>query len=226
MTLYISLGEGAGGRRMARTAYRALAGAFTAFVVALQFWLSVLASPSSDVLISSLRFFSFFTILTNLLAAAALLLPVLGQKSAPGRILARPAVHTAIAGYILMVGVVYYMLLLGLSHREGLSLAVEHTLHSVTPLLFVIDWALFVPKAGVRWQVGFSALIFPLTYAAWILIYGAVSGWYPYPFIDVSALGYARVAANIFALAVAFLLIELVLVGIGRKLEGRGRTSA
>ena len=211
---------------MTRTAYRALAGAFTAFVVALQYWLSVLASPSGDVLISSLRFLSFFTILTNLLAAAALLWPVLWPESAVARFLSRPAVRTAIAGYILMVGVVYYLLLLGLSHREGLSLAIEHTLHSVTPLLFVIDWALFVPKAGVRWQIGFTALIFPLTYAAWILVYGAVSGWYPYPFIDVTELGYAQVAENILALVMAFLLVELMLVAIGRKLEARGAFSA
>ena len=207
---------------MTRTAYRALAGAFTAFVVALQYWLSVLANPSGDVLISSLRFLSFFTILTNLLAAAALLWPVLRPQSAA----ARPSVRTAIAGYILMVGVVYYLLLLGLSHREGLSLAIEHILHSVTPLLFVIDWVLFVPKAGVRWQIGFTALIFPLTYAAWILVYGAVSGWYPYPFIDVPELGYAQVAANIVALVMAFLLVELMLVAIGRKLEARGAFSA
>lgn len=211
---------------MARTAYRALAGAFTAFVVALQYWLSVLANPSGDVLISSLRFLSFFTILTNLLAAAALLWPVLWPESAVARFLSRPAVRTAIAGYILMVGVVYYLLLLGLSHREGLSLAIEHILHSVTPLLFVIDWVLFVPKAGVRWQIGFTALIFPLTYAAWILVYGAVSGWYPYPFIDVTELGYAQVAANIVALVMAFLLVELMLVAIGRKLEARGAFSA
>jgi len=211
---------------MTRTAYRALAGAFTAFVVALQYWLSVLANPSGDVLISSLRFLSFFTILTNLLAAAALLWPVLWPESAVARFLSRPAVRTAIAGYILMVGVVYYLLLLGLSHREGLSLAIEHILHSVTPLLFVIDWVLFVPKAGVRWQIGFTALIFPLTYAAWILVYGAVSGWYPYPFIDVTELGYAQVAANIVALVMAFLLVELMLVAIGRKLEARGAFSA
>jgi len=208
---------------MARTAYRALAGTLTALAVALQYWLSVVANPSSDVLISSLRFFSFFTILTNLLAAAALLWPVLRPEDVAARFLSRASVRTAIAGYIVMVGVVYYLLLLGLSHRQGLSLAVEHILHSVTPLLFVIDWAFFVPKAGVRWRVGFAALIFPLAYAAWILVYGAASGWYPYPFIDVSELGYAQVGANIVALVVAFLLIELMLVAIGRKLEAHGR---
>ena len=210
---------------MASTVYRAMAGAFIALAVALQYWLSVLASPSGDVLISSLRFFSFFTILTNLLAAAALLLPLLRPENAAARFLSRASVRTAIAGYIVMVGAVYYLLLLGLSHRHGLSLAVEHVLHSVTPVLFVIDWALLVPKAGIGWRVGLVALVFPLAYAAWILVYGAASGWYPYPFIDVSELGYARVGANIVALVVAFLLVELILVAVARKIQGRGASA-
>jgi len=206
---------------MASTVYRALAGAFTALAVALQYWLSVHANASGDVLVSSLRFFSFFTILINLLAAAALLVPLLAPQSAAGRFLLRPSVRTAITGYIIMVGTVYYLLLRDLSHRQGLALALEQILHYVTPPLFVIDWALFVPKRAVSWRVGLTALGFPLAYAAWILVYGAVSGWYPYPFIDVDELGYARTAANIVALVAVFLAVEVGLVAIGRIMERR-----
>jgi hypothetical protein len=59
----------------------------------------------------SVHFFSFFTILTNLLAAAAMLLPVVAPNSSVGRFLDRPSVRTAITGYIVIVGTVYFALL-------------------------------------------------------------------------------------------------------------------
>ena len=55
----------------------------------------------------------------------------------------------------------------------------------------------------------------------WTLLHGAVSGWYPYPFLDVSELGYPRTLLNIAGLVLAFLVLELALVGIGR-LHARG----
>jgi hypothetical protein len=62
---------------------------------------------------------------------------------------------------------------------------------------------------------------FPLAYLAWTLLHGAASGWYPYPFLDVSELGYPRALINIVGLALAFLALEIALVGIGRVLARR-----
>jgi hypothetical protein len=127
-------------------------------------------------------------------------------------------VRTVVAGYIIMVGTVYYLLLRDLSHRQGFSHALELMLHYVTPPLFVIDWALFVPKRNVDWRVGFAALGFPLAYVVWILVHGALTGWYPYPFLDVSELGYPATLLNIAGLIAIFLALEVALVAIGRRL--------
>jgi hypothetical protein len=204
------------------TVYRAAAGAFIALVVALQYWLLVEAEPAAAVARLSLRFFSFFTILTNVVAAVALLAPLIAPRSAAGAFFARPSVRTAIAGYIVMVGVVYYLLLRGVSQREGWPLFLELLLHYVTPPLFVIDWLAFVPKGGLDWRTGARALLFPLGYIGWTLAHGAASGWYPYPFVDVADLGYVQVLANIAGLVLAFLLLELALVACGRALARRG----
>ncbi len=131
---------------MAGTIYRAAAGGLTLLLVATQYWLLVRGESGGDAIASSIRFFSLFTILTNLIAAAALLVPLLAPRSLAGRFLSRPTVRTAITGYMLMVGVVYYLLLLGISRREGLPLVIEHMLHAVTPPLFVLDCVLFVDK--------------------------------------------------------------------------------
>lgn len=208
-------------QRTSKSIYRLAAGAMTAGLVAAQYWFSVVDAADGALLSRSLKFFSFFTILTNLLAAAALLAPVIAPRSALGRFLDRPGVRTAIAGYIIMVGVVYYLLLVGLSDRQGASLFIEHALHAVTPPLFLVDWLLFVDRRSVGWRVGLRGLVYPLVYLAWTLGHGASSGWYPYPFLDVADLGYARVLANAAGLVVIYIALEAVLVAIGRALPVR-----
>ncbi len=90
---------------------------------------------------SSLKFFSFFTILTNVLAAVTLLWPLdRATLHGSGMFLSRPSVRTAVTGYIIMVGVVYYLLLRDLSQRQGWPMFFEYMLHYVTPPLFVLDW--------------------------------------------------------------------------------------
>jgi len=89
----------------------------------------------------------------------------------------------------------------------------------------VLDWLLFVPKGEVAWRNGIASLGFPAVYAAWTLGHGALSGWYPYPFLDVPDLGYPRTLLNIAGLVLAFLALELLLVGIGRLINRRGRQS-
>ena len=206
---------------MLQTIYRAAAGAFTVICVIMQYWLLVRGDTFAGMAASSLRFFSFFTILTNILAAAALLIPLIAPRSAAGQYLARPSVRTAITGYIIIVGVVYYLLLSGLSQRQGWPMFFEHMLHYVTPPLFVLDWLAFVDKRDLPWRVDLSAMSFPLAYLAWTLLHGAASGWYPYPFLDVSELGYPRAILNIIGLTLVFLALEIGLVGIGRVRDRR-----
>jgi uncharacterized membrane protein len=43
-----------------------------------------------------------------------------------------------------------------------------------------------------------------------------VNGWYPYPFVDVHALGYLRVLGNAIGVLLVFIAMGLLLVGLGR----------
>jgi hypothetical protein len=207
---------------MLQTIYRAAAGVFIAVCVIAQYWLLVRGDSLAGVAGSSLRFFSFFTILTNVLAAVTLLWPLIAPRSTLGRFLSRPPVRTAVTGYIIIVGVIYYLLLRDLSQRQGWSMFFEYMLHYVTPPLFVLDWLLFVPKRDVDWRVVLGSLWYPLVYLVWTLLHGAVTGWYPYPFVDVADLGYPRASINIAGLVLAFLILEAALVGISHMLARQG----
>ncbi|MCW3093277.1 MAG: hypothetical protein JWP81_4346 [Ferruginibacter sp.] len=53
-------------------------------------------------------------------------------------------------------------------------------------------------------------------YCLYILIRGAVAGFYPYPFIDVNSLGYNQVFLNICGMVIVFLVVSFVLIAIAR----------
>ncbi len=202
-----------------KTLYRTLAGVLGLVAVAGQYWLGTQGKGGAALPASSVHFFSFFTILTNLLTAAALLAPVVAPESGLGRFLDRPSVRTAIVGYIVIVGTVYYALLRKLDNATGLPLYLEYVLHYVMPPLFVLDWLLFVPKGEIGWRNGVGSLAYPTAYLAWTLAHGAFAGWYPYPFIDVSKLGYGRMLLNSAGLILAFLAVELLLVALDRLIK-------
>ena len=147
---------------MLQTIYRAAAGAFTALCVIAQYWLLVRGDTFAGMAGSSLRFFSFFTILTNVLAAMTLLWPLIAPRSKLGLFLSRPPVRTAVTGYIIMVGVIYYLLLRDLSQRQGWPMFFEYMLHYVTPPLFVLDWLRSSTSAIFAGAIGLSAWAFRL----------------------------------------------------------------
>lgn len=97
--------------------------------------------------------------------------------------------------------------------------------HLVVPSLIVLDWLLFVPKGRLRWFDPLWWLSIPLLYAAVMLVRGAISeatiGYgarYPYPFLDVDALGWAGVLTQIAAMAVAIATLAYLIVALDRFL--------
>ena len=69
----------------------------------------------------------------------------------------------------------------------------DKLLHVVVPLLAVIGWLFFGPRPRVTIRVILLGLVWPARWLAYTLVRG-VTGWYPYPFLDVDAQGGARVA--------------------------------
>jgi len=134
----------------------------------------------------------FFTIDSNLLVAITSALVALG--------LARGRLFTvlwldALVG-IIVTGIVYQVALAGLYELHGLSLFSDTMLHKVTPILFVLGWLLAAPRGVLTWATVGWSLLYPLAWLAFTLPRGALTGFYPYPFVDAGALGYGQVALN------------------------------
>ena len=196
--------------------YRSLAALVGWFALALQYWLVMTGDIGPDPFNRTINFFSYFTILCNILAALAMTLPVIAPDSAMARYFERPGVRTAIATYIIVVGVTYHLILRHTWDPQGWAKVADQLLHYVTPALFVLDWLVFVAKRDVDWKNAFVALVFPLIYLGWTFLHGAQTGFYPYPFIDVDKLGLEKVLVNAGGMVAAFLVLGLVLIAIGR----------
>ncbi|RON29211.1 Pr6Pr family membrane protein, partial [Pseudomonas brassicacearum] len=56
--------------------------------------------------------------------------------------------------------------------------------------------------------------MYPLVYFAYALLRGHLLAAYPYPFIDVSTLGYPQVFLNAGGILVGFVAIALLAVGL------------
>jgi hypothetical protein len=199
-------------------AYRMVAAALGWFALILQYALIVEYKTDGDLIAAAIRFFSYFTLLSNILVALAMTLPWLAPETRLGRFFLEPAVRTAILAYIIIVAVIYHVVLRKLWNPQGWEYLADTIEHVVAPTLYVIDWLLFVPKGTLKFRSAFVWLLFPLAYALFSLIHGALTGFYPYPFIDETELGYDKVLANMGGLVGAFAGLGLFLIGVDRGL--------
>ena len=183
------------------------------FALIAQFYL-IIVNRVASIPETITRYFSFFTILTNLIVVVCCTFILLKPTSNTGRFFSRPDTLTAIAVYIVVVGIVYNTVLRFLWNPQGLQFIVDELLHSVIPLLFIVLWFLQTRKAVLKWKNVFPWLLYPLAYITCILIRGAFSGFYPYPFINVTELGYNKVLLNCLGLVLGFLCLSLLFVVI------------
>jgi len=188
------------------------------FALILQYALIVKYKTDGDLIAAAIRFISYFTLLSNILVALAMTLPWLAPDTRLGRFFLEPAARTAILAYIIIVAVIYHVILRKLWNPQGWEYVADTIEHVVAPTLYVVDWLLFVPKGTLKFRSAFMWLLFPLAYAVFSLIHGALTGFYPYPFIDETKLGYDEVLTNMGGLVDAFTGLGLFLIGVDRGL--------
>jgi len=163
-----------------------------------------------------LNFFSYFTNLSNILAAGVLLVAaahdLTGRQASERFTLLRGASVVAMA----IVGIVFAAVL----RNEDLGTLrpwVNVVLHYVMPLAVVLDWVLAPPERVPSFRRSLLWLVFPALYLVYTLARGTAVGWYPYPFLNPNgAHGYGGVAVACASVAALFFV-----VGIGGRAAAR-----
>lgn len=185
------------------------------FALIAQFYLNITTStfPVSETIT---RYFSYFTIDTNLIVAVCSSLVLLAPGSAAGKFFSRQTTQAAIVLYIVVVGVVYNIILRSIWDPQGLQKIVDELLHLIVPILFLLYWLICVPKNELKWKHAFNWMIYPSIYGAFALLRGNISGFYPYPFIDKTILGFNKTMINTIGFVFVFLLSGLFFIAIGK----------
>jgi hypothetical protein len=183
------------------------------FAIGIQFCL-IIVNRVASVSETIIRFFSFYTILTNILVSLCLTVLWLKPNSRWGIYFSRPSVSTAITINITVVGLLYNLILRQMWSPEGLQRVADELLHVVIPIVFIVYWYLFTSKGRLGWKNAFPWLLYPLVYCIFVLFRGALSGFYPYPFIDVNTLGYIQVILNSVGLFIGFFLLSQLFIAV------------
>jgi len=163
------------------------------------------------------RISAYLTNLTTLVVAISFSFVAMRARSAPGRFFRKPPVLTAVVVYIVFVGIAYNTLLRHLWTPYGYRALLNELLHTVVPLLCTLYWLLFVPRFQLLLRDCLFWLIYPVGYLLITLWRGSETDFYPYPFINVSELGYERVLINALLLLLGFFLLMGVFIAINHR---------
>lgn len=165
-----------------------------------------------------LNFFSYFTNLSNILAAGVLLVESVltwrGRELGPLWQLLRCVSVVAMA----LVGIVFSALLRDVDLGSLLPW-INTWLHYVMPIAVVADWLIQPPRRTIPLRKLGILVLIPLAYLAYSLIRGAAINWYAYPFLNPANGGYGQVAVTCVLIAVAFLAVSVVLILLANKLR-------
>lgn len=161
------------------------------------------------------NFFSFFTIESNLLAIAVLLVGGLADPRSTRWAYVRGAVTL----YMTITGIIYAALLSDVD-VQVIRPWVNDIVHRYVPLLLLLDWLVAPPWPAVRRRAALGWLAFPLAYFAYSLVRGPIADWYPYPFLDPRPHGYDHVVAYAVVLAIGMAALALAVHALGRRRSG------
>ncbi|MBG6237208.1 small-conductance mechanosensitive channel [Mycetocola sp. CAN_C7] len=165
------------------------------------------------------NFFSFFTIQSNVLAAVSLLVGAwycfTQPKDPPWFSLALAATVT----YMATTGVVYNLLLRQVSLDQVSTLGWSNEiLHLVAPIYLMLVWLFSPGRTPVPWNRLGVIVVYPVVWSIYTMLRGALTGWYPYPFLNPAQPGsYGAVVVYILAIASVILLTGAGVVWLSRR---------
>lgn len=160
--------------------------------------------------------FCFFTVQSNVLVGVTcLLLAIRPQRSSTVFAVARLTGVVAIT----ITAVVYHTALRDLRELHDWAWLADVLLHTVVPLLAIGGWLLFGPRRLTAWRTVWLSVVFPACWLAFTLVRGPITGFYPYPFVDVDAHGYPEVLRNCAVVALLFVAVAVAARVVDQRLD-------
>ena len=179
-------------------------------------------------------FYVHFTNLSNFFCLGVMLAALIqtARKKEDSSVSSTPALKFIGMLGILLTFLVFNIMLAGapgrdpqLNWRIG-SLA----FHVVLPILYIADWFLFYERKRCKWYYPIASIAFPISYVIFLLIQAAILRFdtsilvpttttpliYPYFFVNLESQGKAGALMWIGILAVAFIAVGFLFLGLDR----------
>lgn len=185
-----------------------------------QLVIGAVAGGPAPPLLRALNVMSYFSIESDAFVGVTFLLLALDPRrsSLPFRVF-----RFASLVAIMITSVVYHLLFGNLVHFTGWGLVGDQILHTLVPVLAVVGWLAFGPRGLASWPVAACSLVYPLAWLALTGVRGALTGWYPYPFIDVGVLGYPAALQNLSLISLLFVSVTVAAAAVDQWLTRRSR---
>ena len=174
--------------------------ALTAFAVAVELVVTVvLEAQATDRLFDTaagrvFNVFWFFTIQSNIIVGVTCLLLAL-DPNRRSTVFATFRLIGIVAITVTMV--VFHVVLSRLLDLDTWGQFANQLQHTVVPIMAIVGWVAFGPRGLATKRAVWLSVCFPVAYMAATLIRAPLAKhFYPYPFANVTQLGYARVVIN------------------------------
>lgn len=162
-------------------------------------------------------YFSYFTTIMNIVVALSLLSLSVFPNSRLSNWLRQSVISAAICLYILIVGIIFYTLLVGTWDPQGIEFFATHAMHAFMPSMFFYLWFTRYRNSDLKYTDVWKWIWVPLVYFIYLMIRGQIVHLYPYFFVDVDKYGLGTVLVYAVAILAFFALVGAGLVTIDRR---------
>ena len=158
------------------------------------------------------HFFSFYTNWTNILLVLIYLDVFKGWTN-----LSSPSTGVTGLSSIIMVMIVYHFLLSATHFPEGIDKITNVIMHYVTPIVFTLFWIVCKHFGALKWRDLYKFTLFPMAFLIFTYVKAAITGEYPYDFLNLSLNGIAGVAPIICGIVILIILLGSLAIVYDKK---------
>lgn len=166
------------------------------------------------------EYFVYFTVDTTMIAIVLLALTGVSMLTRPRDGILLTSAALAVVPLAMVTGIVYNLTLRGRPTDVYLGMPWEtEVLHVAMPLLITVDWFVLRlfdrGRPALPWRALLVALVFPVLWTIGTFVRGALTGWFPYPFLGPEA-GVATNAIYLGGITVFVLIVTALGILISR----------
>lgn len=175
------------------------------------------------------EYFAYFTIQTAMINIVVLIVGGILAFRTPIDPPLYSAIRASVFAYAVVTGVVYNLLLRGIPNDDGYVAPPwpNENLHVWIPIYIALDWLLNPTRSRLRYSTMWLAVSFPLIWVGVTMVRGALTDWYPYPFLEpFGPAGVPGVVQYVVGIAVLIIALAALAVAITRLHHRVSRPSA